>query len=147
MGHELLRTFPVVVEIPIAWADMDAYGHVNNTVYLRWFESARIAYFERTGLYEVKEETGIGPILASTRCRFRLPLTYPDTVMAGARTSEIGDDRFVMDYAVVSRARDQLAADGDGLVVTYDYKVRAKARLPDAVRKRIAELEAASSPA
>ncbi len=46
---ELLSEFPVVLEIPVAWGDMDAMLHVNNTVYLRWFECARMEYFSRIG--------------------------------------------------------------------------------------------------
>ena len=44
---EVLQGYPVTVEIPVAWGDMDAYGHVNNTMYFRYFETARIAYFYR----------------------------------------------------------------------------------------------------
>src|SRR5687767_1167703 len=54
----------VTVEIPVQWGDMDAFGHVNNTVYFRWFESARIAYFEKIGLNERMRRDRKGPILA-----------------------------------------------------------------------------------
>ena len=63
--HEKLRGYPVVIEIPVFWGDMDAMRHVNNTVYLRYFESARIALFERLGYLDVMEQTGVGPILGS----------------------------------------------------------------------------------
>ena len=74
---DLLREFPVVIEMPVRWGDMDAFNHVNNVVYLRYFESARIAYFERLGFGISIAEQGIGPILASTSCEFKFPLTYP----------------------------------------------------------------------
>lgn len=44
-----MEGFPVVVRIPVLWGDMDALGHVNNARYFAWFESARIALFERVG--------------------------------------------------------------------------------------------------
>ena len=66
MEKKLLEGFPVIVEFPVAWGEMDALGHVNNIVYFRYFETARIAYFERVKLLELMEKTGIGPILAST---------------------------------------------------------------------------------
>lgn len=56
----------VEIEIPVAWGEMDAYGHVNNIVYLRWFESCRMAYFRRSGVIDRVEGEGIGPILART---------------------------------------------------------------------------------
>ncbi|MCB0148997.1 MAG: acyl-CoA thioesterase, partial [Caldilineaceae bacterium] len=48
--HDLLAGYPVVIEIPVAWGEMDAFQHVNNIVYFRYFESGRIAYFERAGM-------------------------------------------------------------------------------------------------
>ena len=91
-----------MVEIPVAWGEMDAFQHVNNVVYFRYFESARIAYSVKIGLHAYREQTGIGPILGSTSCKYKLPLTYPDTVSVGARTTAIEDDRFTMQYAIVS---------------------------------------------
>ena len=67
------KEFPVQVRIPVAWGDMDAFNHVNNVVYFKWFESARIAYFEHTESMGVMRAEGIGPILASTSCRYRAP--------------------------------------------------------------------------
>ena len=64
---ELIGDYPVVIDIPIAWGDMDAFQHVNNTVYFKHFESARISYFEKIDFLEVMNKTGIGPILASTQ--------------------------------------------------------------------------------
>ncbi len=79
----LLAEFPVVITLPVQWGDQDAFGHVNNTVYFRWFESARIAYFERIGLSHVLDVEPIAPILASISCDYRRPITFPDTVQVG----------------------------------------------------------------
>lgn len=133
--------FPVRVVQPLEWGDMDAFGHLNNTVYLRYFENARIAYFDAIDLPGFSDGEGIGPILASLSCRFRLPLTYPDTVTTGARVTELHDDRFTMRYAVFSSQHAAMAANGEGVVVTYDYRQRAKSPLPSALRERIAAIE------
>lgn len=134
-------TFPISIEIPVAWGEMDAFQHVNNIVYFRYFETARIAYFREIGYTDLMKKTGVGPILADTRCRYRIPLTFPDTVHVGARISEIGEDRFRMTYRVFSLNRQQVAADGDGLVVSYDYRQQGKAPLPSQVIERIHALE------
>ena len=139
--RELLEAYPVVIEIPVAWGEMDSLLHVNNVVYFRYFESARMAYFERIGVWQHMGETGVAPILASTQCRFRLPLTYPDTVSVGARVSEVGDDRFTMKYVVVSHVQGRIAAEGEGLLVSYDYRGLKKAPLPEETRARIQVLE------
>ena len=62
---DVLRGFPIVITLPVQWGDQDVLGHVNNTVYLRWFESSRIADFERIGLSTAILTEKIGPILAS----------------------------------------------------------------------------------
>ena len=137
----LLASYPVIIQMPVAWGEMDAFGHVNNIVYFRYFESARIAYLERIRGIEYMKETNIGPILASTQCRFRAPLTYPDTVSVGTRIHSIEGDRFTMDYCVVSHNLQKVAAEGDGLVVIFDYAQNKKTTQPDVLRQRIEEVE------
>jgi len=139
--NELLKTFPVVIQIPVAWGDMDAFEHVNNTVYFRYFESTRIAYFERAGFFELLTETGIGPILAATACKFKAPLTYPDTVSVGTRIVDIEADRFNMLYRVVSHKLERVAAEGEGQIVAYNYRTLKKAPLPATLKQRILEIE------
>jgi acyl-CoA thioester hydrolase len=143
--HEKLAGYPVVIEIPVAWGEMDAFQHVNNIVYLRYFESARVAYFTRVGLFPRLPERPIGAILASVQCAFKFPLTYPDTVWAGSRVTEIGEDRFTMRHVVVSQRHGRLAAEGEGVVVSYDYAAGRKAPLPEEMRRKIAEIEGAGA--
>lgn len=139
--RELLRDFPVVIEVPVAWGEMDSLQHVNNVVYFRYFESVRMAYFDRLALWDYMRETGTGPILASTSCKFKIPLTYPDTVSVGTTMAEVGDDRCVMRYAVVSHRHGRVAAEGEGVVVAYDYRALRKVALPAEIRARIEALE------
>ncbi|MCB0083159.1 MAG: acyl-CoA thioesterase [Caldilineaceae bacterium] len=138
---ELLAAYPVVIQLPVLWGDMDAYRHVNNTVYFRYFECARIAYFERINLYDLRDATGVGPILGSVQCRFRLPLTYPDTISVGARVTETKDDRFEVEHCVVSHRHQKLAAQRSGVVMAYDYKAQKKAVWPVEVNSRIWQLQ------
>jgi acyl-CoA thioester hydrolase len=139
--HRLLKDYSVYVTLPVQWGEMDAYGHVNNAVLFRYFESARVAYLDASGFSESWEQDRIGAILQSTACRFRRPLFYPDTVQAGARVSRVDTDRFTMEYRVISLTHDAVAADGEGIVVSYDYTRSAKAPIPEAVRRRITELD------
>ncbi len=139
--ENLTEGYPVVIEIPVAWGEMDAFQHINNIVYFRYFESARIAYFEKLNLMDMMNRTGIGPILASTSCKFRIPLKYPDKVLAGARVSCIEEDRFIMDYIVVSDKHKKIAAEGDGLIVAFNYSENRKTLMPEELRQRILDIE------
>jgi len=138
---DLLASFPVVVEAPVAWGEMDAFQHVNNVVYFRYFESARIEYLERIGFRQEAENGGVGPILHSTQARFRRPLEWPDFVLVGARTVDVAADRFTQEYRIVSRAQGEVAAEGGGILVSYDYANARKVALPPAVRDAIHRLE------
>jgi len=139
--EKLIEGYPVVIEIPVAWGEMDAFQHLNNIIYFRYFESARIAYFERLDLLELMTQKGIGPILASTSCKFRIPLTYPDKVLAGAKVSKIEKDRFTMNYIVVSTKHEKTAAEGEGLIVVYNYRENKKTMIPQKLRDRILNIE------
>ena len=138
---EPLAAFPIVVEIPVSWSDMDFFRHVNNAVYFRWFEDARIAYLERIRFEDDEKQDGVGPILATTQARFRRPVVYPDRVRVGARVTELQEDRFVMEYRVVSERTGEVAAEGGGVVVAYDYRAGRKTAVPAGVRNAIERLE------
>src|SRR5215211_3005131 len=118
MADELLAGFPVVVEQAVAWGEMDAYRHVNNVAYFRYFENARLEYFRRLGWEAFEAATGVGPILAATAARFRRPLTYPDTIAVGARVARVEADRLVLEHKIVSRRLGAVAAEGEGTIVT-----------------------------
>jgi len=139
-----LKTFPVTVDLPVVWGELDAFQHVNNAVYFRYFEAARLAYFREIGFVEHMEATGVGPILASTSCRFRKALTYPDTVTVGARVTDLTNDRFTMLYRVHSHTLGEGAADGEGLIVCYNYREKTKATLPGVIRDRIIALSSSA---
>jgi acyl-CoA thioester hydrolase len=138
---DALAGWPLVVEAHVAWGEMDAYAHVNNAVFFRWFESARIAYLDAIDFRGGPRYDGVGPILHSTHCRFRLPLTYPDRVSVGARTVQLGRDRFTMEYRLVSHGLGAVAAEGGGVVVSYHYGAARKADLPPAVCASIQALD------
>lgn len=140
--HELLALYPVTLTLRVAWGDMDAFQHVNNTVYFRYFESARIAYLEQLQVADFMRGRGVGPILHSVNCRFRLPVTYPDTVVVGVRVTQLGVDRFVMEQVLVSEQHQKIAAQGEAITVTYDYDQQCKAPIPPLVLTRIKALEA-----
>lgn len=129
--------FPVIVPNAVDWGDMDAFGHVNNVVYFRWFENARIEYLRAIEFGDRIRSDGLGPILHSTSARYRIPIRFPDTAWTGARVVEVLADRFTMEYRIVSGEAGEIAADGTGMIVCYDYGKRAKAGLPEELRDAI----------
>src|SRR4051794_40972368 len=115
--NSLLAGYPVVVKQAVVWGDMDSYQHVNNVVYFRYFENARLEYFKQLSWFELEETGGIGPILAATSARFRKALTYPDTIHIAARAQELGEDRFLLQHIIVSEKLQAIATEGQGTIV------------------------------
>ena len=145
MFEELLAGYPVVVRQAVVWGEMDSYCHVNNVVYFRYFENARLEYFRRLDWPAFEQETGIGPILAATQARFRRALTYPDTIAITARLDTLGEDRFTLEHRIFSMQLGDVATEGQGTVVAYHYPRGAKVSLPEELRRRIAELESSAA--
>ncbi|BDY03702.1 thioesterase family protein [Ferrimonas sp. YFM] len=131
------QTFPIHTPIQVAWGEMDALQHVNNVVYFRYFETARIDFFNQIGLMEELKKTGIGPILAETRCRFKRPLFFPDSVLVGTRITELSDDRFTMEYQVFSQSQRAVTSVGSAEVVVYDFHNNRKTVMPEQIRRQL----------
>jgi acyl-CoA thioester hydrolase len=136
----------VAIELPLLWGQMDALGHLNNTVYLRFFEEVRIALFDRAELRAIRAATRVGPILAATSVRFLRPLVHPDTVRVETGVRSVGQTSFVMDYRISSLRLGTLAATGDSVVVLYDYERETKVPVPDDLRAALQSLAAPTAP-
>lgn len=140
MSNPLLSGFAVVLRLPVQWGEQDAFGHVNNTVYFRWCESARLLYLEQVGMAAQSHAGEVGPILAHIGCDFRQPVTYPDAVEVGARVTRIGRSSFDMEHRVVS-ARLGVVAEARSTLVVYDYAAARPSPVPEEMRKAIEALE------
>jgi acyl-CoA thioester hydrolase len=140
-----LKDYPVVFDLPVQWGDQDAFNHVNNVVYLRWCETARIYYLERIGLWGMLRTSGIGCILAHLDCNYRQPVAFPDTVHIGARVTKIGNSSFQMEHVIFSDALG-LVADADSTLVVYDYNLKKSCPMPEEIRAAITALEKGAAP-
>jgi acyl-CoA thioester hydrolase len=140
----LLSGYPVTITMPVQWGDQDAFQHVNNTVFFRWLESARIAYWGRIDTDRSMREARVGPILASVSCDYRRQVTYPDTVHTGARVARIGRTSVGMEYLVVSASLRAVAAEGRSTVVLFDYNAGTPVPVPEHLRRAFEELEGKS---
>ena len=139
--QKFLDEFSFVKDMDVDWGDMDALQHVNNVEYFKYFQKARIAYFEKNNSNNLFSESRISTILASTQCKFIYPLFYPDTISVGSRVESMANDYFTMKYAVISHKNQRLVAIGDAKVVMFDYAKNSKTPIPKEIKKRIIEFE------
>ena len=141
---KILKDFSFIIDMKVDWGHMDAFQHVNNIEYFKYFQTARIAYFEKINSDDFFEESRISSILGSTQCKFIYPLFYPDSISVGVRVDSMADNYFTMKYEVVSHNHQRLVAAGDAKVVAFDYANNTKASIPDEVRNTIIGFEKTS---
>ena len=136
--------YPVSLQIPVAWGEMDAFGHVNNVVFFRYFESARIEYFRKLR----GDDFGNGeflPILAQTECSYLRPVYHPDTLTAQTRVSRVGSSSLTMEYKLTSDSQDAVVAEGKAVVVNVDPKTGKGRPLTEDLKQKISLLESSES--
>jgi acyl-CoA thioester hydrolase len=117
---------------PIRWGDMDALGHVNNTVYFRYMEQARIAWFyQLTGGSVAGYDASTGPVIINTSCTFATPLVYPGAVDVRMYLGKPGRTSIESYYEL---ERDgHVCADGAAKIVWIDMTTRRPVPLPEAI--------------
>jgi acyl-CoA thioester hydrolase len=133
------QAFHTVFELsmPIRWGDMDAFGHVNNTVYFRYMEQVRISWFEQVGIAG-GNGAGQGPVIVNASMEFLRQLHYPGDVIGRMSVGKPGRSSFDTHFELVrADAPDTLYARGAAKVVWIEYAAGKSAPLPDALRRII----------
>ena len=129
-----LKDYTTITVLPVQWGDQDAFGHVNNVVYFRWFESARIDLLHQFPTSVTMSGSGLGPILASIKCDYRKQLRFPDTVYIGSRMTRVGRSSADIGHSVISHQQGQLVAEGSSVIVIFDYTAQRVTRIPEDLR-------------
>ena len=120
-----------VERIPIRWGDMDAMGHVNNTVYFRYMEQARIGWFDAlVPQQQAWKTTGI--VIVNASCNFRKPINYPGTVEVKVFSGAPGGSSVPTFYELAVER--EVYADGAAVVVFIDMQSQKPVRIPERIR-------------
>ncbi len=121
--------------IALRWGDMDAFAHVNNTVYFRYMEQARIEWMTACGLDKFTD--GTGPVLVNTHCNFLRQLRYPDQIEVKLFIGSPGRSSFETRYQICRLDENNGSipcAEGAAKVVWVEYAAEKSVHLPDIVR-------------
>ncbi len=120
-------------ELAVRWGDMDAYGHVNNALYMRYLEEARVQLIAAMGV--AMDPEGLAPVVINVGCIFLKAIVYPDTLRIDCYVEEPGRSSFMTRYKVFS-SKDKVApvAEGYAKVVWIDHRTEKSVPLPDKVR-------------
>jgi acyl-CoA thioester hydrolase len=133
--------YPVWREITTRWADNDAYGHVNNTVYYAWFDSAVNAWLIEAGLLDIAAGDPIG-LVVETGCRYAQPLSYPAPVEIGLAVESLGRSSVRYRLGVFAKGASEAAAEGHFVHVYVGRESRRPVELPEAWRRKLEGISA-----
>ena len=138
------KLWPVQTTIPIQWGEMDAFNHVNNVVYIRWCETARIELFRQIwgdkgiNMKEILEGNGVGPILANFNVNYKIPISYPDNVIIQTRVAQIGNTSFNVEHQVFTeKMGNSVVATASSVVVMLNYKTGEKFNLNSSMKLKL----------
>lgn len=120
--------------LPIDWAELDLYGHVNNVAYYRYMQSARIAFCEAAGLTTLNAPDKPSFILAASECHYKKKLFFPGEIQILSQVTEINNSSFHLEHRILDQ-QGELAAHGRDVLVVYDYAKGHKISIPDEIRQ------------
>ncbi len=123
--------------LPMRWGDMDAMGHVNNTLYFRYLEVLRIDWFRSIDC--VPDPRGTGPLIVNAFCNFHKQLEYPGDIHLAMYVSNPGRSSFET-WATIERTDDRgvIYASGGATTVWVDFPAQKSVAMPDWFRKHLA---------
>jgi acyl-CoA thioester hydrolase len=121
----------------VRFGDLDAMKHLNNVVFLRYFETARINYLNALmdSHDPVNRADGFGFIFASCTIDYRSPAHFDEDVAIRVRPAEIGTKSLKLEFEMAVGER--VIAEGHGILVGYDYESGQTVPLPDALKERL----------
>jgi acyl-CoA thioester hydrolase len=124
------------LRIPIRWGDMDAMGHVNNTLYFRYLESARVDWLCAIGARP--DPSGVGPVIVNAFCNFYRQLKHPGDLIAKHYVSDPGRSSFET-WITLERVDEPgvISAEGGTTTVWFDAATGRSVPLPDWVRELV----------
>ena len=131
--------FKAWIQVDMRWADNDAYGHVNNTVYYQWFDSAVNGWLVANGLLDIAAGDPIA-LVAETSCSFFSPLAFPGPVEVGLALGDAGRSSVRYRIGVFAAGADSASAQGEFVHVLVDRASRRPFAIPETWRTALETL-------
>lgn len=124
----------------IRFGDIDVMGHVNNAVYLSYFEQARMSWFKQLidGVWDWEKD---GIVLARNEVDYLMPVLLSDALEIHTSCESIGNSSLTLVYEVFRKAQGQdkwlCCSRGKSVLVCFDYHKREKRGVPESWREKL----------
>ena len=135
MKLDSLKTikYPFPIRQQILWGEMDAFNHINNASYFRYFETGRVHFFYQTGIWQLLLDEGVKIVIAKLDCNYIQPLVYPEEIEISVGIKAIGNTSYTVHQQVISITKG-LCAQGDAIIVGTDHETGLKKPWNDKLR-------------
>ena len=138
-----MNRYKFSIDLEVRFRDLDALGHVNNAVYLTYFEVARMHYWKK--VFSENPYLNILFLVVRSECDYRSQAQLGEILRVAVRIPEIRNSSFVLDYQVTEIVTGRLVAEGKTVQAFYDHKTKKSRPIPPEVREKIREFEEMSS--
>lgn len=136
----IMPEFNTQLTLRIDWSEMDLFGHVNNVSFFKYIQAARVNYWELTGLNELYKTSNIGPTLAAVNCQFKKSLYYQGSVTIQTKVDWIKNSSLQLSHQLLND-KNEIAAEGQDVIVMFDYNTNEKVAIPKVIRNVIEKRE------
>jgi acyl-CoA thioester hydrolase len=133
---EKISDYKYKTHIPIRFSDIDAVGHVNNAIYLTYFEIARLNYWKEIINWNLREN---GVIVGRSEVNYLRPITLDDEIVCYVRTTRIGNSSFDMMHLLVriTPNGEEICTTGKTVCISYDYSLNKSVSIPLIEREKM----------
>jgi acyl-CoA thioester hydrolase len=128
------------LSLRLDWSEMDLFGHINNVSFFKYIQSARVNYWEVTGIPQISETNKIGSMLASSSCQMKRPLFYPGNILIESWMEYIKNSSFSIHHRMLIE-KGELSAEAQDVMVLYDFNKNEKVLFPQSLKEKIEQQE------
>lgn len=135
------KTFSYSHPITVRYSDLDPQGHVNNAVYLTYLESARLGYYQKTGIWQPEKHIQTGMVVVRNEIDYLAPIFFGQAIQVCLKMARIGNKSLTFDFQIESIAEGQTLARGKSVLVAFDNVAESSIPVPTDWRMKITQFE------
>lgn len=124
------------ITLRIDWSEIDAFGHVNNVMFMKYVQASRLNYVDSIGLMKLYRTRNIGFMVAETNCQFKKELHFPGYITIHTKIAFVKNTSFSLEHTMTN-ADDEIVAIAKDVLVVFDFTRKEKCLIPDEIREKI----------
>lgn len=130
----------IKLELRIDWSEIDMLGHINNLAILKYVQSAKVNYLEKTLFTDARQMKKIIPIMAATSCQFVKQLYYPGKVCVHSFIEQIKTTSFILKHEIYNE-KEEIVAYAEDVMVLFDFEQNSKIPIPEEMKLKLVDIE------